>query len=369
MEKIFDNKINILKAFAIALVVAGHLGISLIPLFPTYSFHMALFFFISGYLFKQEHLSNIKLFIKKKAKSLLVPYFWYSVLYFIISFAIYKRSGIFPGSAINLKNYLILPFVNSGQIALMIPLWFITQLFISLITFTILYKILTKLWNNKFFHLIFFLILAITSVLVSAKYNNTSFGLIMIRTFFSMFFIYFGFFYKQFIKERANIFSVKWIGALIIIQAILWNFNIDREFVGLTKGLEYILAEGEFNLGLISIITSVIGIWISLFFVEIFYPYLKDNKFVHLMGKNTYHILANHTFIIYCLSSIFLWWNKYSQYVYKHGIFFVYAPEKTSWLYFVIALVVSLYIGVLINYLVKRKTELYHTILNFARKK
>ena len=50
IECMFDNKVNVLKALAITLVVSGHLEFSLLGIFPPYSFQLALFFFISGYL-------------------------------------------------------------------------------------------------------------------------------------------------------------------------------------------------------------------------------------------------------------------------------------------------------------------------------
>ena len=72
------NKINILKALAIMLVVSGHLEFSLIPLFPPYSFQLALFFFISGMLFNDKY--GFIQYTKKRFKSLLVPYFLYALL-------------------------------------------------------------------------------------------------------------------------------------------------------------------------------------------------------------------------------------------------------------------------------------------------
>ena len=59
MDKIFSDKINILKALAITLVVSGHLEFRLFDMFPPYSFQLALFFFISGMLFKDKYLDSV----------------------------------------------------------------------------------------------------------------------------------------------------------------------------------------------------------------------------------------------------------------------------------------------------------------------
>ena len=52
----FSTKVTLLKALAILLVVSGHLEFSLMGMFTPYSFQLALFFFISGYLFKEKYL-------------------------------------------------------------------------------------------------------------------------------------------------------------------------------------------------------------------------------------------------------------------------------------------------------------------------
>ena len=78
MDKIFSDKINLLKALAIILVVSGHLEFRIFDMFPPYSFQLTLFFFISGMLFKEKYLDDVVNFIKRRCKSLLLLYFIYS---------------------------------------------------------------------------------------------------------------------------------------------------------------------------------------------------------------------------------------------------------------------------------------------------
>lgn len=83
MNEIFSNKINLLKALAIMVVVAGHLEFSLIPAFPPYSFQVMLFFFIAGVLFNPKY--GFIEYFKKRFKSLMIPYFLYAIAYFGIT--------------------------------------------------------------------------------------------------------------------------------------------------------------------------------------------------------------------------------------------------------------------------------------------
>lgn len=120
-----DSLISFLQAFGIVLVVMGHsfYGLPNNPLFSwIYSFHMPLFMFISGFLFRYGFdrrstspydlcLLGWKGFIWKKVKRLLVPYIFISSLAFLpkvlmsrwaarpleLSWAVYGETLLYPG--------------------------------------------------------------------------------------------------------------------------------------------------------------------------------------------------------------------------------------------------------------------------------
>lgn len=70
-----NRAIDILKAVAIILVVMGHMGF--VPrlgaafeyYFPIYSYHMPLFLFCSGYLFRDMDWSDFGWFVWRKTRS------------------------------------------------------------------------------------------------------------------------------------------------------------------------------------------------------------------------------------------------------------------------------------------------------------
>lgn len=96
-----------------------------------------------------------------------------------------------------------------------------------------------------------------------------------------MFFVYLGFLYKSNIEGKFNIFSTKISFAVIAVQSLLWLTNKDYAPTD-GVGLSYILVWGKFNDFLITILTSLTGIWITLFITEILYPYLICNGTKHL---------------------------------------------------------------------------------------
>lgn len=347
MEKVFSNEVNLLKALAIMLVLSGHLEFSLLGIFPPYSFHMALFFFISGYLFKDKYLSDVKTYFKHRVKSLLLPYFLYTTFYTFVTIFIAKLTSKFWGLPLSLKNFFVTPFLNGHQLDLACPLWFVTQLFMTMIVFLFLFKILKKFSDNKFFHLSIFALLGLMAIPLSKTITLTPFVLIVVRTLFSLFFVYLGYFYKNYIEEFYNIFTLKWAGAIIALQSILWLFNRDYSpMQGI--GLSYVLVWARFDQQLIvPILTSLTGIWASLFVVKILYPYLKDVKFFDQMGKVTYHIMANHLLVMYIITAILMHINSvpFSERA-NHDIYWIYNPIQTTYMYFILTLVITTYIGV-----------------------
>ena len=364
MNNVHFNEINILKALAIMLVVSGHLEFSLLGMFTPYSFQLALFFFISGYLFKDKYLTNIAEFMDKRIKSLLVPYFWYNLFYLCVTLLIAKLTGKLWGMPITFKNFFITPFLNGHQFDLSCPLWFVTQLFMTMTVFLFLMRTLKKCKDNKIFHLIFFTIIGCLAIPLSKLIAVTPFTLVVIRTMMSLFFVYLGYFYAHYIKDNYNIFTPKWAGAMISLQAILWLFNRDFDPVhGI--GLSYVLVWARFDQQLIvPIFTSITGIWASLFVVKLLYPYLKDIKFLQDMGNVTYHIMANHLLVMYIITAILLKINgiPMSERL-NHNIYWIYDPVQTTYLYFVLTMVITTYIGILQK---KAKQKLLDPI--FAKK-
>lgn len=347
VECIRDNKVTVLKALAILLVVSGHLEFSLLGMFTPYSFQLALFFFISGYLFKEKYLDDVSNFVQRRMKSLLLPYFWYNCFYLVVTVVIAKLTGKFWGMPISFKNFFITPFLNGHQFDLSCPLWFVTQLFITMIVFLFVFRVLRGIKDNKIFHLVIFTLLGVGAIPLSKVVAVTPLMLVVIRTMFSMFFVYLGYYYKHYIEGKYDILTVKWLGWIVVLQSILWLFNRDYDPEhGI--GLSYVLVWARFDDQLfVPILTALTGIWASLFTVKILYPYVKDIKFVNDMGNVTYHIMANHLLVMYLITAALL--NIHGIPITEranHDIYWIYNPVQNTYLYFVIVMVVTTFVGV-----------------------
>lgn len=354
MDKILSDKINLLKALAITLVVSGHLEFRLFDMFPPYSFQLALFFFISGMLFKEKYLDNVVEFIKRRCKSLLLLYFIYSTFYAIVTIIIEKLTGKFWGSEITFKNFFITPFLNGHQFDLSCPMWFVPQLFMTMICFLFIQRILRN--KKEWVHIIIYSLMGFLAIPLSKIIILDPISLVAIRILFSLFFVYLGYLYTTKIQNNYNIFSPKIVAFVICLQAILWHFNRDFDPThGI--GLSYVLVWARFDEQLIvPILTSITGIWFSLFFIEITYNYIKDIKFIKLIGENTYHIMANHLLVMFIITAFIFKLNGIPfEERNLHNIYWIYNPVQNTYLYFVLTMIITTYLGVGLKYL---KTKL-----------
>lgn len=72
--------IDLTKGVAIFLMVCGHTGIPSLISNWIWSFHMPLFFIISGMLFCPTKYTNIQKFIHRRIQTLIIPYITFSII-------------------------------------------------------------------------------------------------------------------------------------------------------------------------------------------------------------------------------------------------------------------------------------------------
>lgn len=129
----YNVTFGILSALAILMIVAGHIGYDILTvggLFPYYSFHVPLFLFISGYFYRGGEEERPLLYLKKKAKRLLLPYFIWNVVYGVIAWVLRAFGGFSMGEAISLKTLFLSPFLNGYQFIYNYAAWFVPVLFV-----------------------------------------------------------------------------------------------------------------------------------------------------------------------------------------------------------------------------------------------
>lgn len=145
------------KAIGIVLVVLGHTwGLSTLTMNLIYSFHMPLFFFLSGFLLKERYLNkNFWEYLARLVRSLVIPYvcFWLiSYIYWLLTHAL----TLDPTKYYGLTFWQLFTgfLYGTGDLdhtlyIINVDLWFFTCLFSTTLLFYIVYRLTAPLRGNQ----------------------------------------------------------------------------------------------------------------------------------------------------------------------------------------------------------------------------
>ena len=116
---------DLFRGIGIILMVMGHIGFGRWFDYYIHAFNMPMFFFISGFFFKSKPVEELKTmdFIKKKARTLIVPYAFFGSFHYLIWYAITEKKETNP--------LLHLVSFNTEGLPIAGALWFLTALFFT----------------------------------------------------------------------------------------------------------------------------------------------------------------------------------------------------------------------------------------------
>lgn len=153
--------IDVFKGFGILLMVIGHIVFNDVVLQMIYSFiysfHMPLFYLVSGYLLNAEKIErDILPYLKKQGKSLLIPYFSFGLFYVLIMTIAWVLSSRPTNGEINLSSMIYhFLWTNNVGLGMAYAMWFLTSLFWVKCIFSFIYKFCYK-WLTLISGLLFF---------------------------------------------------------------------------------------------------------------------------------------------------------------------------------------------------------------------
>ncbi len=167
MDTVKGNKridsVDILRALGILIMVMGHVGFG--GVFDRYihSFHMPVFFLISGYLYVSKPETGVGTQIFKRAQRLLIPYVFYAIINYMFWLVLsYNSEWYVP--LVRLVTY------NTEGLPIGGALWFLTAMFFA----EVYYIILDRIIKNSIARTI---IIISISVIASFLQTNTGFRL------------------------------------------------------------------------------------------------------------------------------------------------------------------------------------------------
>ena len=293
-----DNAIDVARGLAIILVIIGHLNTNFTQFI--YSFHMPLFFVVSGMTFS-NYCENMKIshFIGKRIRKLIVPYYLWEMIY--VPFEIGNIGNLVYGS-----RKSIMAISGYG------PLWFLPCLFISnFLFFCILHAVCyIKPGGGRcalLFGIVTILVLMGCFLAKTAEYYSLPCNLDTALV--SMVYVYIGWLLSNIKKRHSTMRSSMSAALFIVIMIILvvtYNENLPRS----EYGTEYVACAfsvyGNFLWFYFNGIIGSLGV-IILSSIMVNNLILKEG-FTHI-GRHTLTILATHVEIIDFTKTVF---EKYS---------------------------------------------------------
>lgn len=281
--------LDITRAFAIIFIVIGHTLVhsancSIIFKF-LYSFHVVLFFIISGYTFKVKDNENIFNFIKNKFIRIMVPYFIWALL-FLIPYMLFGQGvggDLGTSSSFNLIDQIINVLYGNGNLSALkqnSSLWFLPALFSMNLFYYFVVKFSDKYKMNKELMLVILFIIGFISSSFLSVFLPWGINTVLnVGVFF-----YIGYLFREVGLLNSNkLFKLKYILIVLLIGLVSCFAN------DLVSCIDY--SYGNYFLCFLS------GLCLSLVVLYISYK-IDKNKILEYIGKNTMGILIFHKLIV-----------------------------------------------------------------------
>ena len=273
------------RGIAILLVVVGHVvggytGNYGMPKYQRiidmvvdiiYTFHMPLFFMISGGVFGLKKynwsMDNYAAYINKKAKALLIPYFLFSTLQILIKLPLQGKIA----SVLSWKNILLLPIIPIDQF------WFIYVLFFI---FCLAGFVDWKVQHNSLIMAIVLFIVGKLLSLFGGDLLNVWGGVVLVRCL--CYYIYFYIGYKL-CRMKISFSKRTWISLNVIFGiSLISNSFIPLKYEASNIILQVIIATS----GALSVIS----------FCEEF-DFVAKSKLLQVMGSESMSIYIVHVLL------------------------------------------------------------------------
>lgn len=285
------NFVDISRGLAMIFIVLGHTLVHSehcnIIFKLLYSFHVVLFFVVSGYTFKIKNDKSFIEFIKNKFIRIMIPYFIWGFLFLIPYMILGGNVGNTLGttSSFNLKTQIINVIYGNGNMSALkqnSSLWFLPALF----TMEVIYYFIIDFINKNEKYKIFILLPLLLITYVSTNFLNILLPWGINTALNVGIFFYIGYLlneYKIFEKDS------KWLKPYILILVLLIGliscfFNKDT-----VSCIDY--KYGNVTLALLS------GLCLSISTIYIAFI-INKNKILEYIGKNTMGILIFHKLVI-----------------------------------------------------------------------
>lgn len=282
--------LDVAKGIGILLVVYAHVNYNPDSLVLIYSFHMPLFFFLSGMVFNKEKYASFEAFMRNRWKTTVVPYLLFSIVPII---GVFILEHVIECSVDFTKQqyvcYLLQAIFSEGSLRMFnVPMWFVP----SLLAVEILYFFVSKMkLAPKILTCILLPFLGYFIASGWSGFNNSYLPWTFDSALFAFGFYAIGNLTAPYIKKVIEaVKKSKW-KLLICLLALAVCVAVWKPLA--EENGKISLGQKLFNNGFLLYLTGILGT-AGILIISVM---LEKSKFLKFLGKNTFPIMGVHYMI------------------------------------------------------------------------
>lgn len=283
-----NMEMNIVKGLAIIAMVLGHCKSMFVS--NVYLYHMALFVFVSGYFYNDIYSSKPIMLIKKRLKSLYIPFLMFNMVVLLLKVILLDNIILKDGGVINALFIGIKSMIKFNSVdGLISAFWFLKNLLyiniIFCVTSFIIFKFVKTHKELVRALVMFMLFLGFFYVASKGKLINGEISYIT-RAFILNIMFYLGFLYHKYEESKIRVlFSKPW---LFLVAAVYIFFAGRYAYIDTF----YFDFENIFFF----MASSLVGIYFNIYLAKFINKYGMIDKFVAYAGTSSLWVLAFHLF-------------------------------------------------------------------------
>jgi len=310
----YNYKMAYVRAFAVFAVLLAHAdlgGLYTVPvvdgvlwLFSPFSFMVALFFFVSGYF--SEATPEMRVYVKKRFRRLVVPYYFWNLFYAVIFFAVTSVGYLQVSGVVDFSSFFVQPWITGDQYVFNLAAWFVLTLFLVQLVYVAMRKAFA--WGkctNEYYLFAVCLALGLLGTFISTVNWQDPLRLVISRMLFGLPFVAFGYLYKTKLEKHdtATVTNIV-VGAVLLLLA---QYSLLSFYGNLDYDALHVSFQGRF---LQPFLSSFTGIWlclqISKLFSRVFTPKSWTSKGLKLVSDKSLDIMVHQFMGFWLLSAFFL---------------------------------------------------------------
>lgn len=272
--------IDQLKGLAFYTVILGHLSIPGIAIIWIYSFHMPLFFMITGLNLDLQKVreTTFKNYFLKLSEKILVPYFWLQMFSFVPRFIV----SLVNGRPVQVREYLIGILAGNSHIAdaPSNPLYYVLLLFLAQLSLWVCIRAV----NGKKEHLgVLLCVLSLASVFTQGVHLPWHINVVPV----AMLFIFAGRLLMDFYTANEEKISK---AGFLTIGSVIMIFIVAGFFLGFFNG-KISIHSNEYGKSFVLFFITATITSVALMLAVMKLPF---NKALSFIGKNTFFYMGIH---------------------------------------------------------------------------